>query len=56
VLHEEFEEIGEQLLVFSRNLVGQAGEADGAILQRRDELIAKMLELLPPTETGVDNE
>jgi len=52
----DFAEIGEQLLVFSRNLVGQAGEADGAILQRRDELIAKMLELLPPTETGVDNE
>jgi anti-sigma regulatory factor (Ser/Thr protein kinase) len=52
----DFAEIGEQLLVFSRSLVGKAGEADDAILQRRDELIAKMLELLPPTETGVDNE
>ena len=52
----DFAEIGEELLVFSRSLAGQSGEADDSILHRRDELIAKMRELLPPTEIGEINE
>ena len=51
----DFGEIGEELLVFSRSLAGHTGDADSAVLQKRDELIAKMRELLPPTETGVTN-
>ena len=49
----DFAEIGEELLVFSRSLVGQTGEADSSVIQRRDELTAKMRELLPMAESGV---
>jgi hypothetical protein len=52
----DFTEIGEELLVFSRSLAGQSGEADDSMLRRRDELIAQMREFLPPTETGEINE
>ena len=49
----DFAEIGEELLVFSRSLVGQTGEADSSVIQRRDDLTAKMRELLPMVESGV---
>jgi len=51
----DFAEIGEELLVFSRSLAGQTGEANSSVIERRDQLIAKMRGLLPPTETGVEN-
>jgi len=49
----DYADIGEELLVFSRSLAGQTGEADSSVLQRRDELSAKMRELLPLAESGV---
>ena len=51
----DFAEIGEELLIFSRSLNGQSGDADTSVLQRRDDLIAKMRKLLPSTETGDEN-
>ena len=51
----DFAEIGEELLVFSRSLNGKAGNADTLILEKSNELIAKMRKLLPPTETGNEN-
>ena len=51
----DFAEIGEELLIFSRSLNGESGDADTSVLQRRDDLIAKMRKLLPSTETGDEN-
>ena len=51
----DFAQIGEELLALSRTLTGQSGDIDSSTLQRRDELIAKMRKLLPPTETGAQN-
>jgi hypothetical protein len=51
----DFAEIGEELITFSRSLVGQTGDANSLVIERRDELIAKMHELLHPIETGVEN-